>query len=415
MTNASPDPQSRRKPPVDFDELIAIIVAFGVLGAILAWGLTRSSDFNWLSLGEGAVSTESPSPSAELAPAPEAGAEADDSSAALPAEGEAIEANPSPASRLQRSADPKTPGVTTEQPVQRSQGHPELTALLVPLLRGERSPQSAPAPSPAQPSPETSAVAPAPVPAPASPSPAASPSPSIATAPATIGSNNFSDVSRTYWAVPFIAALEQRDIVSGFPDGSFRPNQPVTRAEFAAQLQKAFARDRQATPINYGDVPQDFWGVSAIDSATRMGFMKGYPGNVFRPESPVSRAEVLVALMTGLGLPLPQTAGDTLEIYQDAASIPNYATLKVAGATQSDLVVSYPNPSLLNPREPATRADVAAMIYQGLVATRQAEELPSQYRVERSPSAASPSPSPAATTSPSPSPAATTSPSPSPR
>lgn len=404
MTNASPDPQSRRKPPVDFDELIAIIVAFGVLGTILAWGLTRGTDFNWLSLGEGAVSTESPSPSAELTPAPEAGAEADDSSAALPAEGEAVEANPSPASRFQRSADPETPAMRTEQPVRRSQGHPELTALLVPLLRGERSPQSTPAPSPAQPSPEANAAVPVPVPVPAPASPQASPSPGSADVPVTIGSNSFSDVNRTYWAVPFITALEQRDIVSGFPDGSFRPNQPVTRAEFAAQLQKAFARDRQSAPINYGDVPEGFWGVDAIDSATRMGFMKGYPGNVFRPESPVSRAEVLVALMTGLGLPTPQTAGDTLEIYRDAADIPNYATTKVAGATQSELVVSYPNPDTLNPREPATRADVAAMIYQALVATRQAEELPSQYRVERSPSAVSPSPSPAATTSPSPSP-----------
>ncbi len=411
MTNASPDPQSRRKPPVDFDELIAIIVAFGVLGAILAWGLTRSSDANWLSFGQGAVSTESPSPAESPAPPPAAEAAP---SAEPPAEREATQVSPAGTRRPSPGAAPDS-SAATEPTVQRSQGHPELTALLVPLLRGERSPQNAPAPSPAEPSPETRAVAPAPVPAPTSPSPSASPSPGVANAPVTIGSNNFSDVNRTYWAVPFITALEQRDIVSGFPDGSFRPNQPVTRAEFAAQLQKAFARDRQATPINYGDVPQDFWGVDAIDSATRMGFMKGYPGNIFRPESPVSRAEVLVALMTGLGLPLPQTAGDTLEIYQDAASIPNYATLKVAGATQSDLVVSYPNPSLLNPREPATRADVAAMIYQGLVATRQAEELPSQYRVERSPSAASPSPSPAATTSPSPSPAATTSPSPSPR
>lgn len=402
MTNASPDPQSRRKPPVDFDELIAIIVAFGVLGAILAWGLTRGTDANWLSLGQGAVSTESPSPAESPASAPRAEAPTPESP---PLAEETDEASVPPAeTRRPNPETTATPPSESEPAVRRSQGHPELTALLVPLLRGERSPQSAAPPSPPQASPETGAVAPVPAPVPTAPSPSALPSPGVANAPVTIGSNNFSDVNRTYWAVPFITALEQRDIVSGFPDGSFRPNQPVTRAEFAAQLQKAFARDRQATPINYGDVPEGFWGVDAIDSATRMGFMKGYPGNVFRPESPVSRAEVLVALMTGLGLPLPQTAGDTLEIYRDAADIPNYATLKVAGATQSELVVSYPNPSLLNPREPATRADVAAMIYQALVATRQAEELPSQYRVERSPAAASPSPSPAATPSPSPSP-----------
>jgi hypothetical protein len=58
--------------------------------------------------------------------------------------------------------------------------------------------------------------------------------------PAQGAATNFSDVGANYWAQPFIQALAVRNIITGFPNGTFRPEQPVQRAEFAAMIQKAF-------------------------------------------------------------------------------------------------------------------------------------------------------------------------------
>src|SRR4028119_1876507 len=63
--------------------------------------------------------------------------------------------------------------------------------------------------------------------------------PLVAVAPSFAQTTNFSDVSSSYWARDFIAQLAQRDIIAGFPDGTFKPDAPVTRAQFAAMLRKA--------------------------------------------------------------------------------------------------------------------------------------------------------------------------------
>jgi uncharacterized surface protein with fasciclin (FAS1) repeats len=179
---------------------------------------------------------------------------------------------------------------------------------------------------------------------------------------------NLSDVSSDYWARPFIQVLAENNVISGFPDGSFRPNQPVTRAEFAALIQKAFGnqnRVRQLSPGGFSDVPAGYWAASAIQSAYETGFLAGYPGNVFRPNEQIPRVQGIVALSNGLGL----SGGDTSTLstyYNDASAIPNYAVGSVAAATQGNLVVNYPNVKQLNPQQSLTRAEAAALLYQAL-------------------------------------------------
>ena len=71
----------------------------------------------------------------------------------------------------------------------------------------------------------------------------------------------------------------------------------------------------------------------------------------------------------------------TLEYYQDANQIPNYAQSSIAAATEQQLVVNYPDLTRLNPDQPATRAEVAAFIYQALYSQGQASVIPSPYIV----------------------------------
>lgn len=194
-----------------------------------------------------------------------------------------------------------------------------------------------------------------------------------------VRSGGFSDVTDDYWAYPFIAALSQRQIISGFQDGTFRPDQPVTRAEFASFVQKAFDQNLDQKAVQYNDIPSDFWAAPAIQAATRTGFLKGYPGNVFRPKQQISKVQALVALGSGLGLAKQSSANQNLPTFQDANQVPGWATDKVAAATRAGLVVNYPQPNLLKPKEYTTRADAAALIYQALVQAKKAEPIDSEY------------------------------------
>jgi len=117
----------------------------------------------------------------------------------------------------------------------------------------------------------------------------------------------------------------------------------------------------------FKDTPSDFWAAPAINRAISDKFLKGYPGDIFRPTQEIPRVQVLVALASGLNLPTPSNPAKTLQIYQDATQIPNDATDKVAAATQAKLVVNYPNQNLLNPNRNATRAEVTVMVYQALI------------------------------------------------
>lgn len=198
-----------------------------------------------------------------------------------------------------------------------------------------------------------------------------------------------------HWAQSFIEALVGRGIIQGFPDGSFRPEEPVTRAQFAAIINKAFPQNGQQEAIAFVDVSPNYWAQEAIQAASQTGFLAGYPGNVFSPEQNIPRAQVLVSLSNGLKFSTTQTAATVLNTYfQDAADIPDYAQNSIAAATQKRIVVNYPNVALLNPNQIATRADVAAVIYQALVSTGAVPPLSraiaSQYIVGSQQTAATP-------------------------
>jgi hypothetical protein len=157
-------------------------------------------------------------------------------------------------------------------------------------------------------------------------------------------------------------------VISGFPDGTFRPNQPVTRAQFAAIVNKAFQVPSSVGFMSFRDVSPNYWGYSAISSAAANNFVAGFPDGTFRPEQPVTRTETWVVLLNGLGgstLPAAQPA-DLFSRYRDAGSIPQWATAQVAAASQANLIVNYPDPTLLEPNRAATRAEVAAFTYQAM-------------------------------------------------
>jgi S1-C subfamily serine protease len=204
------------------------------------------------------------------------------------------------------------------------------------------------------------------------------------------------------WAEPFIQVLVARGIIAGYPDGTFRPDQPVTRTEFAALLNKAFDLIPTRASRTFPDVPAKFWGAAVIDKAYRAGYLSGYPNNTFAPTQNIVRIESLVSLFNSAKI---ESSGsvDLSSVFGDAVQVPAYGKNALMAATQRCVAVSAtynnsnfrpysdPDPTRVivdtsvivevpndrskspggnfGPNAVATRADVAAYLHQLLVAT----------------------------------------------
>ncbi|TVQ06540.1 MAG: S-layer homology domain-containing protein [Leptolyngbya sp. DLM2.Bin27] len=189
----------------------------------------------------------------------------------------------------------------------------------------------------------------------------------------------FVDVPANHWARQFITSLAARGVIAGFPDGTFRPDEPVTRAQYAAMVRVAFNQPSVRGATSFVDVPPNYWAAAAIRQADMMGFLSGYPGNIFQPDQNIPRAQVLVSLANGLNY--TASSQTSLGVFRDAASIPGYAVASIAAATERRMVVNYPDVQMLRPNQTATRADVAAFIYQALASQNQVATINSPYIV----------------------------------
>ncbi|HEY9878568.1 MAG TPA: S-layer homology domain-containing protein [Leptolyngbyaceae cyanobacterium] len=330
-------PESSGSASLNFDEFVALIVAFLAIGSILAWGLTRSGGWQNLSLLSAVGPTvETPRPTEPVTEGDTSGNIADPGT-----------------NRDPRSEEPNEPNDTVLLPVPVPENSNQGLATRQPTTN------IAP-PTPATAVPNSSAT-----------QPEETPSPSV----------NMADVPPTYWAYPFIAGLYTNGIVANFPEGVFKPEQPMTRAEFAALLNAALASSSTQPSRNFTDIAPDYWGKSAIDKVVGTGYMQGFPEGDFRPDQLVTREQVMVTLASGLGVQDAPNSQDALSLFVDSNTLSDWARNKVAAAAATGLVVNYPDPTQLRPTQPATRAEVVAMMYQVLAAQGRIQKVDSPYVV----------------------------------
>ncbi|MGB3534562.1 MAG: S-layer homology domain-containing protein [Microcoleaceae cyanobacterium] len=191
----------------------------------------------------------------------------------------------------------------------------------------------------------------------------------------------FIDVN-SHWAQSCIDNLAEKNIIGGDQEQQrFRPDDPITRVEFAIILTEAFPDVKPVQePIEFVDIPSDYWAYSAIREANRRGFLSSYIAGVFNPTSEVTRVQVLEALVQGLNYQAESVSIQQLPaIFEDANEISETTQTAITAATENWLVVNYPNVRQLNPNQTATRAEVAAMVCQALAKPQQIALIPSQY------------------------------------
>ncbi len=190
---------------------------------------------------------------------------------------------------------------------------------------------------------------------------------------------NFSDI-QTHWAKPCILQLAENQIVQGYPDDKFRPDKAVTRAEFAALLMKAFSNiEAVQNSQEYTDLSNKHWAYKAIKFATERQFFTGYPDGTFKPNEKITRLQNLLIFANHLNVEPNSTANTILPKYfDDVALIPNYAKSAITVATEYLFVVNYPNVKQLRPNQSSTRGEVAALFCQVL---QYKNVIPSKYVV----------------------------------
>ncbi|MBN8659955.1 MAG: S-layer homology domain-containing protein [Candidatus Melainabacteria bacterium] len=171
--------------------------------------------------------------------------------------------------------------------------------------------------------------------------------------------------TKGHWAESYVGQLTQRSIIGGFPDGSFKPDDGITRAQFAAIAMKALNVPPAAGAAQFKDVSPTYWASKAIAAVSQAGLVTGFPDGTFKPEDKITRAQALVILAKALPSGLADVS--ILNSYQDGSSVPSWAAPSVAKAAKARIIVSYPDPSQIRPNLNASRADVAALTYQTLV------------------------------------------------
>lgn len=182
----------------------------------------------------------------------------------------------------------------------------------------------------------------------------------------------FPDVSKDYWAASQINLLSEQGVIVGYPDGTFKPDANVTRAEFAAMAIRALGQQHTkiAQPINYADIDENYWAYQDIQKAVYFDLISNSKENdIFRPEDSVSRAESLSVAVNALTTETisKDKAKEVLERqYIDANTIPEWFLIPAGKAEILGMIVVAPSAkkAALEADRPATRAEVAAILFK---------------------------------------------------
>lgn len=179
---------------------------------------------------------------------------------------------------------------------------------------------------------------------------------------------SFSDLPQTHWAYKYIADMVNRKVISGYPDGKFRPNNTITWAEFAKIMVTASGiTPKKVNYSSFSDIPATNWASPFVEAVK--DYMTGYrtanSQYIFNPSSPATREDITVALVKLKGYDtsrLPDQS--TIEaMFKDYAGISESAKSYVALAVENGLVSGFEDETF-RPQATVTRAEATVMLWR---------------------------------------------------
>lgn len=187
-----------------------------------------------------------------------------------------------------------------------------------------------------------------------SPEPDDTPKPSPSPRP---WKNPFPDVPDTAWYIKAVEYVCVNGLMSGYDNGKFGPNNNLSRGQFA---QIIYSKEGRPTPgkNKFSDVKSGQWYANAVNWAAAEGIVSGYGNGLFGPNDPITREQFAVMLWRYAGSPAPEK---TDLDYQDKKKVSAYAHKALCWATEQGVISGKPG-KILDPKGKTTRAEAAQML-----------------------------------------------------
>lgn len=170
----------------------------------------------------------------------------------------------------------------------------------------------------------------------------------------------FWDVEKNHWAFLYIADLADRGVINGYEDGSFKPNRTVSRAEWAKMMIDAAGVNFSDNQIYFTDMT-NHWANNYVNAAKN--YLTGFSDGSYRPDQAATREDVTVAMVKLKGYDLSEVDYSYLSNFTDTVSISNYAKGYVAVAVQNDLISGFED-NTFRGQDTLTRAEAATLLYR---------------------------------------------------
>lgn len=169
----------------------------------------------------------------------------------------------------------------------------------------------------------------------------------------------FSDIEG-HWAKSWIEKAVKLGFVSGYEDGSFKPDRTITRAEFSKLLNNALNTEKKAK-LTFSDVTSKEWFYEEVQKSVASGFFGGYENNTFRPNNPIKREEV--AKVVSSAITTGEADGEGATNLTDYSTIQEWAKSSVNAVYNKGYILGYPE-GVYRPAKALTRAEAVKIIYE---------------------------------------------------
>ena len=173
--------------------------------------------------------------------------------------------------------------------------------------------------------------------------------------------SSYADVLDTHWAHPYIEDVTEKGIMNGVDDKNFAPEDAMTRAMFVTVLAR-LSGDTLTEQTSFSDVPAGQWYSAAVSWAAENGIVSGFGDGTFRPNDALTRAQAAVMLCAFAAFTQDDvTVRADLSAYSDAGQIPSWAMDAMQWANARQLIIGRDSAHLA-PTAATTRAEMASIL-----------------------------------------------------
>ncbi|PAB59396.1 S-layer homology domain-containing protein [Anaeromicrobium sediminis] len=172
----------------------------------------------------------------------------------------------------------------------------------------------------------------------------------------------YSDI-QNHWSKEFVETMASKYIVKGYEDGTFKPDNKVTRAEFATLLVKTLGLEEVKYDGEFTDISKDDWYANMVATAAKNNLVGGYEDDTYKPNKTITRAEMAVMIANALEGEVESSVEAKLDkVFNDTLSIPKWARPYVLKAYEADILVGADGS--FNADNNATRGEATTAVYK---------------------------------------------------